>query len=167
MRRAILALSGTIAGLAMLLSFKSHSTTPNATAAAGTPGTASPAQAGGSTSATGSRPGAASPAAPAGQQRSRTGPAATRTVTGAAASTPYGPMQIQLTFTGQRITKVTILQRTNDGAESNQIDSSAIPKLTSETLTAQNGRIDAVSGATYTSAGYTKSLQSALDQARA
>jgi uncharacterized protein with FMN-binding domain len=160
MRRAILALSGTIAGLAMLLSFKSHSTTPNAAAAAGTPGTASPAQAGGSTSATGSRPGVASPAPPAGRQHSRT-------VTGAAASTPYGPMQIRLTLTGQRITKVTILQRTNDGAESNQIDSSAIPKLTSETLTAQNGRIDAVSGATYTSAGYTKSLQSALDQAHA
>jgi uncharacterized protein with FMN-binding domain len=75
-------------------------------------------------------------------------------------------MQIQLTLTGQRITKVTILQRTNDGTESNQIDAFALPKLTSETLTAQSSRIDAVSGATYTSAGYTKSLQNALDQAR-
>lgn len=47
-----------------------------------------------------------------------------------------------------------------------QIDSTAIPQLTSETLTAQSARIDAVSGASYTSAGYIQSLQSALDKAR-
>ena len=39
----------------------------------------------------------------------------------------------------------------------------AFPKLISETLTAQDGKIDAVSGASYTSAGYIQSLQSALD----
>jgi uncharacterized protein with FMN-binding domain len=43
---------------------------------------------------------------------------------------------------------------------------SAIPRLVSETLAAQSGHIDAVSGATYTSEGYIGSLQSALDQAR-
>ena len=90
-----------------------------------------------------------------------------RTVTGAVASTPYGPMQVQLTLAGQKITKVTLLQRTNDGAESVQIDSFAIPKLTSETLAAQSAHIDSVSGASYTSSGYIQSLQSALDQAGA
>jgi uncharacterized protein with FMN-binding domain len=166
MRRAVLTLGGTITGLAVLLSFKSHSTTPGATAATGTPGTTSSAPHGGSANAAGSAP--TGPAtSPAGRQRSRTSPAATRTLTGQVASTQYGPMQIQLTLTGQKITKVTVLQRTNDGTESNQIDSFAIPKLTSETLTAQNARIDAVSGASYTSVGYIKSLQSALDQARA
>jgi uncharacterized protein with FMN-binding domain len=168
MRRAVLTLGGTIAGLAVLLSFKSHSATPNATAAAGppsnAPGTTSPAQPGGTSGTTGA--GAARPTPSTARQPGRGSPAATRTITGAVASTQYGPMQIQLTLTGQRITKVTILQRTNDGTESNQIDAFAIPKLTSETLTAQSSRIDAVSGATYTSAGYTKSLQSALDQAR-
>ena len=170
MRRAVLTLGGTIAGLAVLLSFKSHSATPNATAAAGppsnAPGTTSPAQPGGTSGTTGAGAGAARPTPSAARQPGRGSPAATRTITGAVASTQYGPMQIQLTLTGQRITKVTILQRTNDGTESNQIDAFAIPKLTSETLTAQSSRIDAVSGATYTSAGYTKSLQSALDQAR-
>ena len=76
-------------------------------------------------------------------------------------------MQVQLTLTGTKITNVNVLQRTNDGSESNQIDSFAIPKLTSETLAAQSARIDAVSGASYTSSGYIKSLQSALDQAKA
>ena len=65
----------------------------------------------------------------------------------------YGPMQVQLTLTGQKITKVTVLQRTNDGSESDQIDAFAIPKLTSETLAAQSAQIDAVSGASYTSSG--------------
>lgn len=59
-----------------------------------------------------------------------------------------------------------MLQQTNDGPESNQIDSTAIPRLINETLTAQSAHIDAVSGATYTSEGYLQSLQSALDQAR-
>ena len=45
-----------------------------------------------------------------------------------------------------------------------QIGEFAFPKLISETLATQNGKIDAVSGATYTSAGYIQSLQSALDK---
>ena len=148
MRRALLTLGGTAAGLAALLSFKSHSL------AAADPAASPPATP--AVSASASQP-----------MASGTGssPAAARTVTGATASTPYGPMQVQLTLSGTKITKVTVLQRTNDGAESNQIDANAIPQLTSETLAAQSAQIDAVSGATYTSSGYIKSLQSALDQA--
>lgn len=74
-------------------------------------------------------------------------------------------MQVQLTLDGKRITGVKVLQHTDDGTESMQIDGMALPKLTAETLTAQSGNIDAVSGASYTSAGYIKSLQSALDKA--
>ena len=40
-----------------------------------------------------------------------------------------------------------------------------MPQLTQEVLSAQSARIDAVSGATYTSDGYIRSLQSALDKA--
>ena len=60
-----------------------------------------------------------------------------------------------------------MVQQTNDGVESNQIDANAIPQLTSETLAAQSAHIDAVSGASYTSSGYSQSLQSALDKAGA
>jgi uncharacterized protein with FMN-binding domain len=76
-------------------------------------------------------------------------------------------MQVRLTLSGTKITKATVVQQTDDGAESDAIDSNAIPKLETETLAAQSASVDAVSGASYTSAGYIKSLQSAVDQARA
>ena len=163
MRRAILTIGGTAAGLAALLAFKSH---PVADAsAAGTPAaTPTPTMTAGASSADGGGS-AKSASAPASRSGSGSGSTATRTVTGAVANTQHGPMQVQLVLTGKRITKVNVLQRTDDGQESIQIDSFAIPKLTSETLTAQSARIDAVSGATYTSQGYIQSLQSALDKA--
>jgi uncharacterized protein with FMN-binding domain len=160
MRRALLTLGGTAAGLAALLSFKTHSLASAAPEVTSTPSaSATPSQpmAGGAGSSS------ASPAAS--KKAGASSPASARTVTGTVANTQYGPMQVQLTLNGTKITKVTVLQRTNDGAESDRIDGNAIPKLTSETLAAQSAHIDAVSGATYTSSGYTQSLQSALDQA--
>jgi uncharacterized protein with FMN-binding domain len=163
MRRAVLTLGGTVAGLAALLTFKSHAiadAAPDAGSPSVSAATSQPA-ASGTASAS---PGAASkapstPKATAGTQ------AATRTVTGTVATTAYGPMQVRVTLDGTKITKVAVLQQTDDGGESIAIDAAAIPKLSSETLAAQSARIDAVSGASYTSAGYIKSLQSALDQA--
>lgn len=165
MRRAVLTLGGTIAGLAALLSYKTHSGAAT-TAAEGMPANSgmSSATAAGRPSAAASRPAASRPAA---KSPAAPAPESTRTVTGTVANTQYGPMQVQLTLAGQQITKVTVLQRTDTGAQSDEIDSFAIPKLTSETLAAQSARIDAVSGASYTSSGYIQSLQSALDQARA
>jgi len=166
MRRGVIVLGSTAAGLAALLSFKTHSlaaseppaSTP--TASTGTsPAVASGAAAGSGNTASATPTASAAPKVSAGTQ------AATRTVTGTVANTQYGPMQVQLTLVGTKITKVTVLQRTDDGAESDQIDANAIPRLTSETLAAQSAHIDAVSGASYTSSGYIQSLQSALDQA--
>jgi uncharacterized protein with FMN-binding domain len=156
MRRALLTLGGTAAGLAALLSFKTHSLAAPA-APAGTPAP--------STGASSSTSSTAGQAASAGHGASAAVSAAARTVTGTVASTQHGPMQVQLTLAGTKIAKVTVLQRTDDGAESDQIDAYAIPKLTSETLAAQSAHIDAVSGASYTSSGYIQSLQSALDKA--
>jgi uncharacterized protein with FMN-binding domain len=168
MRRALLTLGGTAAGLAALLSFKTHSL------AAADPAPSPPGVSTGTSQPMASGTGAGSASAAASMQAgsaatsaSVSSPASARTVTGTVAGTPYGPMQVQLTLAGTKITKVTVLQRTDDGTESNQIDASAIPQLTSETLTAQSAHIDAVSGATYTSSGYIKSLQSALDKAGA
>ena len=167
MRRAVLTLGGTVAGLAALLSYKTQSGAN--VAADSTPATAwtSPAvspPAGRSAATPG--PTATSPPS-ASKNPAALASAAARTVTGAVANTQYGPMQVQLTLAAQKITKVTVLQRTDSGAQSDEIDSFAIPKLTSETLAAQSAKIDAVSGASYTSSGYIQSLQSALDQARA
>ena len=166
MRRAVIVLGSTAVGLAALLSFKTHSLAapqpPASTSAASTgtsPAVASGAAAGSGNTASATPTASAAPRVSAGTQ------AATRTVTGTVANTQYGPMQVQLTLAGTKITKVTVLQRTDDGAESDQIDANAIPRLTSETLAAQSAHIDAVSGASYTSSGYIQSLQSALDQA--
>jgi uncharacterized protein with FMN-binding domain len=163
MLRAIVALGGTAAGLAALLSFKTH--VPAVAAAAATPNTTSSAasapasKSGGS----GTKSGSASKTGKA--TGGGTGSATTRTVTGKVENTQYGPMQIQLVLAGKKISKVNVLQQTNTGSNSVVIDANALPKLTSETLTAQSARIDAVSGATYTSQGYIASLQSAVDAA--
>ena len=112
----------------------------------------------------------AAPSSPAGGsagQSSGGSAAGGRVVTGDVVNGPYGPSQVAITLSGNKITKVTVLQHTDDGSNSQQIDGNALPKLTSETLAAQSAKIDAVSGASYTSAGYIKSLQSALDKAQA
>jgi uncharacterized protein with FMN-binding domain len=74
-------------------------------------------------------------------------------------------MQVQVTLVNHKIVKVTVLQQTDEGSMSSQIDARAIPQLDQETLAAQSAGINAVSGASYTSAGYIQSLQSALDKA--
>jgi len=170
MRRAILALSSTIAGLVLLLSFKTHvpGVTDSGTTASSGGGSGGESGAGtgaGSADMAGAGHAGHTSSKPR-RARPRSGPAS-RTVTGTVAETMYGPMQVQLTLTGQSITKVTVLRRTDDGAESNEIDADAIPRLIDETLAVQSARINAVSGASYTSAGYRHSLQSALDQAGA
>jgi uncharacterized protein with FMN-binding domain len=165
MRRAVIVLGSTAAGLAALLSFKTHSVAaadpaPSAPAPSATTPQAAPSSMGSAAAKASTTPKAGTTT-----QASTATQAATRTLTGTVASTQYGPMQVQVTLAGTKITKVTVLQRTDDGSESDQIDSTAIPMLTSETLAAQSAHIDAVSGASYTSSGYIQSLQSALDKA--
>ncbi|OIH93697.1 FMN-binding protein [Curtobacterium sp. MCBA15_001] len=94
-----------------------------------------------------------------------TGSAASGTFTGTTAQTRYGPVQVQITVANGTITDVTALQLTNDGGRSVQISQQAAPILRQEALHAQSAKIQSVSGATYTSDGYTTSLQSAIDQA--
>jgi uncharacterized protein with FMN-binding domain len=164
MRRAILTIGGTAAGLAALLSFKTHSVAD--AAAAGTPTTttsptSSATSPSGSTASTGGKSAKSKSTGGTGSG----GGAGTRTVTGKVDNTQYGPMQVQLVLAGKKITAVNVLQHTDTGVTSIGIDNMALPKLTSEALAAQSARIDAVSGATYTSAGYIASLQNAVDAA--
>ncbi|WP_330292278.1 FMN-binding protein [Streptomyces sp. NBC_00576] len=86
------------------------------------------------------------------------------TYTGSVVQTEYGPVQVRVTLTKGRITSASAVQAPS-GGRSDQVSGDAIPKLNQEAVTAGDGDIDAVSGASYTSAGYKKSLQSALDQA--
>ncbi|HEX4289419.1 MAG TPA: hypothetical protein VH021_10915, partial [Trebonia sp.] len=153
MRRAILTIGGTAAGLAALLSFKTHASVADVANPVVAPSVSASAAASPAASAAAStkpKATASSKASPAKMKSTAgagsAGSMTTRTITGAAETTMYGPMQVKVTLQGSKITNVAVVQQTNDGQESQQIDSFAIPKLTAETLTAQSARIDAVSG---------------------
>jgi uncharacterized protein with FMN-binding domain len=171
MRRAIATITGTIALLVLLLSFK---TQPRA--AAPRPAAVAPAtvQSGGAAddgqtvAPEAPAPTAAPTAAATTKPPAAVAPAKKQTVvSGQPVNTRYGTVQVQVSLTGATITDIRALQLPNDRRRSAEISQGAEPLLRQEALTAQNARIDTVSGATYTSEGYAQSLQSALDQARA
>ena len=87
-------------------------------------------------------------------------------MTGGAASTRYGPVQVAITTDGDTITEVSVLAVPDSATRRDvEINNYALPILIQETLDAQSANVDMVSGATFTSIGYQQSLQSALDQA--
>jgi uncharacterized protein with FMN-binding domain len=86
------------------------------------------------------------------------------TFTGPAESTRFGPVQVQVTTRGGKITAVQALVLPS-GRKSTAINAQAAPVLESEALADQDAQLDIVSGATYTSEAYAASLQAALDQA--
>ncbi|SEM91520.1 MULTISPECIES: FMN-binding protein [Cryobacterium] len=85
--------------------------------------------------------------------------------TGSVVATQFGNMQVSVTIVNGAITEVTPLQLTNRGGRSVAISNQAAPILRSEVLAAQSASVQNVSGATYTTQGYLRSLQSALDTA--
>ena len=152
MRRVILAVTGTVAGLVALLSFKSHDPTVPVASTSGTGGASSTSSSSSSRSIPGEFQSVAGPLSPG-----------ETAITGKVANTVYGPVQIQLIVKSHKIVKVAVLEQPTNTIHDIQIGEFAFPKLIGETLTAQNAKIDAVSGASYTSAGYISSLQSAVD----
>jgi len=85
------------------------------------------------------------------------------TYRGSEAKNPYGTIRVSIKVTGGKIVAADATYPiTNDSAI---INPPAIAQLKQATLTAQSADVDAVSGATFTSASYVKSLQAALDQA--
>lgn len=146
MRRVILAITGTVAGLVALLSFRSH--VPSAPVAASS---------GSGSGTTAGSNGTGQPAA------SASVPAGDRAIDGNVANTVYGPVQVQVLLKNDKVVNVNILEQPSSTANDLQIGRFAFPRLISETISAQSAKIDSVSGASYTSAGYIKSLQSAID----
>ncbi|MFG2822348.1 FMN-binding protein [Kitasatospora sp. NPDC048365] len=138
MRRAVVTTTATAAGVVLLLSLKPHD------------GGNAPVQ------AIGTEPESGGAAAPASTGRS---------VTGDAVNTRYGPVQVKVTLDGTKITRIDVVEYPSHDRKDQEINSYAIPLLNQEAIAAQSADIDVVSGATYTSDGYTGSLQSALDKA--
>ena len=91
--------------------------------------------------------------------------AAAQTYTGAVGQTQWGPVQVEVTVEGGKVTAVTALSYPQNDPKSSQISAVAIPSLEQQAMSAQSAQVDGVSGASYTSAAFAESLQSALTQA--
>jgi len=86
--------------------------------------------------------------------------------TGDAVDYPYGRLQLRATLVRGRLTNVETVQLQPSSGHSQAIDAQALPLLREEALRASGANIDVVSGATYTSEAYARSLQSAIDRVR-
>ena len=147
MKKIIYAVLATISGLVLLFSYRTSlgESIPDPTDAASTTTTS-----GSTTSRSGSASGSG---------------LTDGAYTGQAVNTRFGPVQVAITVSGGTIADVTVPEYPSSNGRDRQINDRALPRLVSETLSAQSSSIDMVSGATYTSQGYLQSLQSAIDQA--
>ena len=157
-RRMVASVLGTVVGLVVLLAVKSGPAPGGAIATPGATGSGN-----GTTTDPGSGTSTSEPSATSGGSASslRNG-----TFTGNSADTRYGPVKVRITVTGGRISAVDVVDVPQGNPRDVEINSFAVPVLQKETLSTQSAQIDFVSGATFTSDGYTRSLQSALDKAK-
>ncbi len=160
MKRGAIMIAGTVAGLVAVLEF--HTTPAKLTLAGGSalpPATASSAAPSAQPSPSGSQ------RAQSGRQASASASptTASSTATGPHVNYNFGVLAVKITVSGGKISKVGVAYL-NDGGnpQSQYIDQQAIPILEQQALQAQSANIQGVSGASYTSAGFTQSLQSAL-----
>ena len=149
MKRApLLLFAGAVAGFVGVLGFHSRQAPP------ASPHAASPRA--GSGPSSGAPTGRLAPA----------GPSAVRSAVGPSEQFGYGVLDVQVAASGSRITDVSVPLLQTAEPTSEQISTEAIAMLRAEALSAQSGRIDAISGATYTSEAYIQSLQAAIDKLR-
>ncbi len=160
-KRVLFTLTGTVVGLVALLDFKSHArpvgvavgTPVSPTGPTTTPATRHPTHATKTTPSASAKP-------------RRTRPHRRRAAGSSAA--PCRPSTASCRWPSR--SRAAGSPRSPSAAHrvrptSQDINSQAAPLLVQETMSAQSAQIDSISGATYTSAGYLQSLQSALDQA--
>ena len=168
MKRAPIVLTGTACGVVALISY--HAAAPQASGL--TASTGSTLKIGNSASSKSSHTTARSSGtkkAAGTQSASSTAAssASTRTAVGGDYQYPYGDLEVEVTMTGTKLVDVTVVRHDATDPRSQQIDDYAMPLLRSQALQAQSASIDGVSGASYTSAAYEQSLQSAIDKLKA
>ncbi|MEU2985557.1 FMN-binding protein [Micromonospora aurantiaca] len=124
------------------------------------------------------KPSADRSAASRGGTRTRTTPAAprtttsapkatTRTVTGPSVTYEYGSLQVRITLSGSRIVDATAIGLPLGGQSGQRSDDvqARYSGTSGEVVARQGANLSTVSGATYTSTAYKRSLQAALDKA--
>ena len=148
MRRIVLWSMSTVSVLVLLFSY--HTSTSSTVAAA-------------KTSVTSAQ--AVVPATKSSTTTTTSGGGAAQSFAGDAVDTRYGPVQVQITVAGGKVTAAQTLQVPMEDRHDQEINSQAVPVYNGEVIDVQSAQIDVVSGATVTWGGYTQSLQSALDHA--
>jgi FMN-binding domain len=88
---------------------------------------------------------------------------ATAELTGPPIAVTHGVVQVRVTMRGGRIEDVSALRLPGDNPDSRRRSSIAAVLLRTEVLAAQSARVDAISGATYTSKAYLRSVQAVID----
>jgi len=79
----------------------------------------------------------------------------------------YGYVKVQAEVRNGAVSHIRVLEYPNDNGRSAYINSVALPYLVQETVGGRSWKVDLVSGATFTSVAFIKSLQAALKQAGA
>jgi len=162
-KKIVLWLMSTLTALVLLFGY--HTSTSSQAAAGGQSSALAPVSSGtGGTSSSGTSSSGTSSSGSSGSSGT-TATSGSSTVTGDVAQTRWGPVQVQLTVVNSKLTNVSVVEYPNDNPRDQEINAQALPILVQETMSAQGANIDMVTGATVTSDGYLKSLQSALDQA--
>src|SRR5690349_9467640 len=152
MKKIVLWLMSTATVVVLLFGY--HTSTSSANAQGGNSSLASPVQgtaSGSGNSTAGSSPAASSPAAggsSAASSSSSSGSAGT--YTGSVAQTRWGPVEVRITVSDGKITKVSVPIYPDNNGRDQEINARALPILVQETLDAQSAKIDMVSGGTVT-----------------
>lgn len=87
------------------------------------------------------------------------------TYTGSRVYVYYGYVRVQVVVQNGQISNVKVLEHPNDNGTSRYINSIAMPYLVQEAVQAQSAQINLISGATLSSEGFVKSLNTALSKA--
>ncbi len=74
----------------------------------------------------------------------------------------YGYVQVKIIVEGNKVSDIKFLKFPNSNRNSMYLSSKALPYLKQEAIQAQNGKVDVVSGATYTSRAFIRSAKSAF-----
>lgn len=84
------------------------------------------------------------------------------TYTGDPIDTPWGPVQVEAVVENSTLVSAKAIQFPQNDRKSATINARAIPELEQQAIDAQGANISGVSGASYSSSGFSQSLQSAL-----
>ena len=163
MKRALLIAGGTIGGLGAVLMITPPNLSSTTQVAGGIPQvdpTAAPSKSTQPTKKPSAKPSAT--AAPT-QTAPQPSGATDGSFTGDPISIRYGTVQVKITVQGGKIVDAQAVKAPT--GSNDRYTQMAVPRLREQTITAQNANIQGVSGASFTSYGWYKSLVSAIAKA--